>query len=824
MGLDISKIANEQLKKLAYLKDEDNNSILDEQEYSIFKTEAAEVEGVSADDFNQAIGLFKSEEAKTVTAPEELESNNTHFDKKAFNRAKNLVLRYIDNLTGSCTRENLIEKIDELLGENKDDPRYVAVKSDIEKVMSLMKESYSSHNDINESYQSTCNKMCKEGIEDLYHQQILNKLEKIAKTEVNSNIKQEIQTRYDELASEESDTKKSDAEIMDQIKDEFQAAGKYNFEHRAVYKNFENENFMRQAKNLVYDVIDENKDDTKWIQIRNKAREELKENGKWDKYTKRAFRKPDFGDRITDDVASGIVIRTRYGVEVAKSRARKNKVAQSQIKSEKDVLKGLSHNSKEVYEALINSGIITVDENKNVDLSLLTALIQKQVGTDNIMNRNAKIDTAISEKFKTACRLSSEINLNDLTEKEAKELAKICGIEYERKDWRKIVGGALTHGLTSFLGDRGAAALAKGVFVKISDYEVKTTIHNVTSDMINVDLPSDMVSITDYKTDTGFGVDIIIKIGEGSVDIPANIPINWYTIALGAAIGALKETINDRGEVPVTSTQFEETDFNKYMENTKVELTRLKAGSYYEILHCIASAYIQEDGSWDHEGYKKMLNKMAGDGGKLNKQELLDGCKLYQQGIPEEEEKEEKEAPEVCNAIVSYETSEEVVETQDLTKIHTRKGGDTWRGLVNAYYPKLVEACNGQMFGSNGAIRELKKALSVNEDGTFNHDTYLKLLNGGDLPKIIKLPLEIKGTKRFDGTVVAERVHGNGRALIDKVGKDEIKVTKIPGTNVYKAVDGCDCEVAPAYGTTVEEAVANLKEKTGKEYKEIITE
>ena len=157
-----------------------------------------------------------------------------------------------------------------------------------------------------------------------------------------------------------------------------------------------------------------------------------------------------------------------------------------------------------------------------------------------------------------------------------------------------------------------------------------------------------------------------------------------------------------------------------------------------------------------------------------------------------------------------------------MTKIHNRKGGDTWKGLVEAYYPDLVAKCNGEMYGKKGAIRALKKALSVNEDGSFNADIYKKLLEGGDIPKVIKLPLEINGAQRADGKVKAEKVSGNGKALIDKVGKDEIKVDKIPGTQLWKAVDGCDETVTPEYGTTAEEAVKKLKEKTGKEYTNVI--
>ena len=58
MGLDISKIANAELKKLAFLKDENNNGKLDGKEITLFKTEAAVMKEVSAEDFNQAMGFL----------------------------------------------------------------------------------------------------------------------------------------------------------------------------------------------------------------------------------------------------------------------------------------------------------------------------------------------------------------------------------------------------------------------------------------------------------------------------------------------------------------------------------------------------------------------------------------------------------------------------------------------------------------------------------------------------------------------------------------------------------------------------------------------
>lgn len=60
MTLKISEIKNAALQKLAYLKDKNNDGILQEKEFNLFKKEAAKQQNISDDDFNQAMGLYLS--------------------------------------------------------------------------------------------------------------------------------------------------------------------------------------------------------------------------------------------------------------------------------------------------------------------------------------------------------------------------------------------------------------------------------------------------------------------------------------------------------------------------------------------------------------------------------------------------------------------------------------------------------------------------------------------------------------------------------------------------------------------------------------------
>lgn len=65
--------------------------------------------------------------------------------------------------------------------------------------------------------------------------------------------------------------------------------------------------------------------------------------------------------------------------------------------------------------------------------------------------------------------------------------------------------------------------------------------------------------------------------------------------------------------------------------------------------------------------------------------------------------------------------------------------GTSWAEIVNTYYPELVEACQGQLYGKDGAIRKLKLELSKCDD--------IDLVNSSDIPRRLNLPLEIAGIR-----------------------------------------------------------------------------
>lgn len=111
--------------------------------------------------------------------------------------------------------------------------------------------------------------------------------------------------------------------------------------------------------------------------------------------------------------------------------------------------------------------------------------------------------------------------------------------------------------------------------------------------------------------------------------------------------------------------------------------------------------------------------------------------------------------------------------------IHRRKAGDTWAGLVKAYYPDCLTGDSKHTMTE--CIRELKKQLAYDNDGNFHQDIYTSLLKGHDLPKELKMPEKIFDCEiNKDAKVKAEQiVHGNGRGkVLDKAGRTYYHATQ----------------------------------------------
>lgn len=114
---------------------------------------------------------------------------------------------------------------------------------------------------------------------------------------------------------------------------------------------------------------------------------------------------------------------------------------------------------------------------------------------------------------------------------------------------------------------------------------------------------------------------------------------------------------------------------------------------------------------------------------------------------------------------------------------HTRRAGDTWGGLVKAYYPDCLPE-NGGQHKLSDCIRELKRQLAYteNESGeiVFDEAKFKALLKGNDLPKELLLPEKIFDCDYTQGEVKAAKIVRGGRRgrVLDNAGREYNHATK----------------------------------------------
>ena len=318
-------------------------------------------------------------------------------------------------------------------------------------------------------------------------------------------------------------------------------------------------------------------------------------------------------------------------------------------------------------------------------------------------------------------------------------------------------------------------------------------------------------------------VDGVIKV---VVDVENIIPLFWKasrhilatglkSSVIGAAAGLIAG-LKDAPEKPITSTQFECTTLEEYEKVLESEVQqRAVDPKYKDALMMIAATFIEADENgnkyWDCEGYKNFLNKAAGNGGILNREELIGALGELEnteepedKPVEENEQEVQEEEPDVPEDKCPVNQYNNPVDT---TLTHKIKFGDSWEEIVKAYFPSWKD-CFGKMYGKNGAIQALKKALATTSDGTVDNSLYQKLL-AGYIPSSIKIPEKLNDCVRDDnGQVKFKKPEGTPKGYIGSVGI----------SSGYNEIVLSDCNNQTGTGKTVDEALDDLNKKTGKNY------
>ena len=800
MGIDISKLEGV-LKTLASQSDSDKNGKIEgEKEVSIFKgyaDSALEKGQITDTEYKNIFGLeTKAAETVTTTATNPMSRKEKRAHKKEANDKENAVKEYVTTLVKNNVKpQELIQKLE----ENFSNPEYKlfinAVKDTFNTVNAV---EYNSKEDVEKIYDSAKKQLQNANNWDGFHKDILKSLVEQAK---GNQIKKEADAlieRYKgikatmantSIVKDQGDNFKAYVEIL---KDELQnkgADGKKEWDKSYTKEAFE---LVEQyAKNDRKTVTESMLPDTEGKSFR-KIKKELKAQNKG-------------GDDYLEDAIKEL--KTDIKVYGRKNTVEDRKEEISKITREdlKDQL------GRDLFEKLNRSYLpIVRNTDGTYDLTKLSDAILTRVGADYQLNRSQ--DHEMAELTNVQRHLKS-LGI-DVDEKEAKKLVEFCDFKREKKD-RSIgtIANKALMGLPSLL--TGAiTGLTTSANLKITqDVNLVIDTQDAATDLINQldtqGIKYDKIQLANGKV--GLKINQEVLRDERLLGTLTGLGVGVLTNALWALVlGTEKDekscmSISDYDKNDPKYTDAEK--YKEYISETYKNPDKVKS------LHLLVDTYKEAYGDNWHEEFWNKLREMAGFGSKFNPEE----CRMMKYAADKTSKtphRPEAKEPDSIPAQPAIPCEEEKCDASidgkytDTTFTYTRKGGDTWKEIVKAFYPCLEEDYG--MFGKDGAIRRLKKALSYNEDGTFNQETYKALLEGGDLPKTMRLPAQIDGCDRVDNAQVKKvKVHGNGKAKIQAVGNGS-------GYYTYTAEDGCDGQTAT--GSTKQEALANLKKQTGKEY------
>ena len=679
---------------------------------------------------------------------------------------------------------------------------------------------------------------------------VLRQVAQMIKNEKLAAAKKEISELYEAkvIASVENGVERTDKDIMDEILRELKASKKYiddgsENEYVDAYKLFNNGEIAKQSRLLLANVITgkTTPDEVEGNKIYKEAKKWLKENGYWDVNVKQAARKQKFGKTYSDieglerNVALN-TIKTREELEKALGNDAAGKI-EALTRAKVTLLDEYGNTIKDDNGKDVYYNLITKREDGSYDLSILSRYIRQQVGSDNTYNKHKHNVNSEHGYLERGINGAITGDAYDLTDKEIKKLVTLCGFDKDGNYSLKAatigalcgLSDGLTAGLATLSNDPQSFLILPP---EMPDIEITNNIN------INQILQEAGLDITVELTGS---VKTIIKNIFADVEpfllvAPKLIVDNAVKSAvLGAALGLLAGL--DVEEIPAIPLKVEQRTLGEYYEALMADT---KTKKYAPMLIALATAKFvdPETQKFDNDGFEKYLHRLFAGNDILNKKEVLALQKEYYDGFTHRLAAEktvtttsttesQDEDPEKDVALVEKKPT--VIENryeEDTYISHKVKAGESWATIVEAYYPGLVEKYDGRMYDvwkngkriKKGAIGALKDAL-----GAADPEVLKQLRNGGDIPRLLHLPLEIDGVKiKADAKVETTTIKNGGKTTLKEAGQKTRKpvVTYIPGADIYIAYD----EATPAQkytGASEEEAINNLKDATKKDYEEI---
>ena len=821
MGIDISSIQNAKLKELALTADKNGqeNGRLEGNEISVFEASAKgaltsqQNDGISAgfgeNELNDILKLTKAPVTQPVSRPVTLTKKQV---KDHNERVKDSVKEMVKS---GVAPKDLMAKLEK---EYSNSAEYKQMLDEVNYTLNLVNgTNYDSKEGVENIHKKVKAQLKQDGKWDDFHKDLLDSLEKQAKTAQIYKEYKDLVTEYESVK-----TKMQDTEIVKQNGDNFKAYVEIVKDKLKKDKTWK-ESYTKEAFEQLEDYA--RKDAKKLVESRL-ANETQATSKKGLRKELRGMNKGDDdyqNDAIQDLKTDRRIFARKHKVE-NKANALSSITADA-LRTELGkrgyqynfVKKASAHKiGNEIFEKLNKSYLPTVrKEDGTYDLSKLSEEIASRVGQDYKVNQS-KSDEKMSELKNIQNRLA-KITGQDFTDNETKVLINMFWFDRAHKDHTTTI-------LKAAVGAVGGAAAALSASSKLNVSQV------VAITIEDVQAAQDIIKeLRNSGIQPG-----VTELADGSISITV---LQEYMkdstitdILKGAGIGILTSALFDivigDGKDEKSCMSISDYDINDSTYTNAEEYKEYVAKVFkknpekVEALHTLVDAYKEKFGDQWYKHFQQALRDMAGIGSKLNPEE----CRMIKYNKPKgdtpvkptEDNTQHDEVQDTDdgdgNDILPDRCDVSMRETEgkDTTFTHKVKFGDSWGEIVKAYFPNYKE-CFGTLEGKKGAIRALKKALATDADGNVNNALYQKLL-AGYIPKELNIPAELGGCKRNDeGNVQFKKPVGRPKGYMGTVGAR----TKTDGS-----VEVADCTGTRGKGATVEAALSDLNRKTGMHYTE----
>ena len=687
MGMDINKITNAALRKLALECDKDETKgKLSTQEFIDFTSKAKENEETHKA-WTELMGWTttptKKGEVQNTKLPED---NLKHYQKKEFKNAIEKAANFealekdlTERFTSSDYKEAL-EVVSTLVNEIK--TMGISSKDDVEAIKDTIKDKYQNCNGLNND--------------------IINRLVDIAKREQIEREKQDLMQLYYTVKEEQgenanfTDCKNAVKKMMEDL----ELKGKSYYSDEA-FKALEGE--IKYEANL---YLDDN--------LRNTYGATDRTEGS----TKGAVKKELLKEAKDDNILRSVIKKDKTDNKLEARYNKAREIGEEIANISEDELK--KELGGKLVDKLRGKNFIK-PENGHYNLTNLQEVLIEYVGNDLMLNRSTQ--TEVTELKNLQDKLY-ELTGAEFSISEIKDLVKFTGLKYEKRDrsWKTLLGATAI--------GAGSGALGAGMNQRNLNVTQKVNI-KIGANYAGVILEQlDSAATSSQNSDGTITISVLQNVIKN-----ADLSKILAGAGVGALIGALGGLVigEDKQFEPACISLSAITDIvnnAKSLEEAQEALNKKYPDSRGTLLSAIAQAISEENtGDWKMK-FLAELTKIGGKGSIINCEELS-GNKFVTEEVKDntEETVEEPKKEDNFFATKDVEAKEAEYETNFVPTVDGRCS--SWQKLAEQYecikdleIPAEYKNCNRKK--SQLTVRMLKVAQAIT-DGDYSLDRMLKL-------------------------------------------------------------------------------------------------